>query len=117
METAGKDVLYTIAMNLELPELLKWCGSGDKIYKDVCNNDDLWRNRLLRDYRDYQKFNSENFSINSLSLKEAYVFLYQLTWIKKLLNTNESELPHGHTLYRLFIESSSQSYIRVDENF
>ncbi len=91
METANKNELYTIAMNLELPDLLRWCISGKRILEDVCKNDDLWRNRLLRDYPDYEKFNSESFSINSLSLKEAYVFLYQLTWIKKMLGSGETE--------------------------
>jgi Leucine-rich repeat (LRR) protein len=85
METVSKDVLFTIAMNLELPELLKWCSSNSRIQKDVCNNDNnVWRSKLLKDFPDYSKFNLKR------SLRETYVFMYQLSYIKKLLNTEES---------------------------
>ncbi len=91
MENASKDVLFTIAMDLELPSLLRWCQSGSRIQKDVCNNSDVWRSKLLRDYPDYEKFNLNR------SLKETYVFMYQLSLIKKLLNTEES-------LYEIFLK-------------
>ena len=90
MDIASKDVLFTIAMNLELPDLLKWCESNSKIHRDVCNNDNVWRSKLLGDYPDYRKFNLNR------SLREIYVFLYQLSYIKKLLNTKES-------LYDIFL--------------
>ena len=90
MDTASKDVLFTIAMNLELPDLLKWCESNSKIHRDVCNNDNVWRSKLLADYPDYRKFNLDR------SLREIYVFLYQLSLIKILLNTKES-------LYEIFL--------------
>ena len=92
MENASKDVLFTIAMNLELPGLLRWCSSNSKIHRSVCQNDDVWRSKLLKDYpKDYQKFDLKK------SLRETYVFLYQLSYIKKLLNTNES-------LYEIFLK-------------
>ena len=84
METASKDVLFTIAMNLELPSLLKWCASNSRINRNVCFNDDVWRSKLLKDYPDYEKFELNR------SLRETYILLYQLSYIKKLLNTNES---------------------------
>jgi Leucine-rich repeat (LRR) protein len=94
MENVSKDVLFTIAMNLDLPSILKWCSSNSKIMKDVCQNDHMWRSKLLKDfpneYPDFQKFDLNR------SLKETYVFLYQLSYIKKLLNTQES-------LYNIFL--------------
>ena len=90
METASKDVLFTIAMNLQLPELLKWCSSNSRINKDVCQNDHVWRSKLLKDYPDYQKFNLKK------SLRETYVFMYQLEYIQKVLATKES-------LYDIFL--------------
>ena len=88
METASKDVLFTVAMKLDLPNLLRWCSTSSRINRDVCNNDNLWRAKLLKDYPDgypdYQIFNMKN------SLREMYIFLYQLSWIKKVLQTNES---------------------------
>jgi Leucine-rich repeat (LRR) protein len=93
METASKDVLFTIAMELDLPDLLRWCSSNSRINRDVCQNKDVWRSKLLKDYPDYLKFKLNR------SLKETYVFLYQLTYIKKLLNTNES-------LYEIFLKKT-----------
>ena len=84
METASKDVLFTIALNLKLPDLLRWCSSNSKINRDVCNNDNVWRSKLLKDYPDI-----EIFQLNK-SLRETYVFLYQLTYIKELLNSDDS---------------------------
>ena len=82
METASKDILFTIAMDLDLPSLLRWCQTESRIQKAVCNNPDVWRSKLIRDgYSDYEKFDLKK------SLKETYVFLYQLSLIKKLLNT------------------------------
>ena len=81
-------------MNLKLPDLLRWCESNSRINKDVCQNDHVWRSKLLKDfpegYPDYKKFNLNR------SLRETYVFLYQLSYIKKLLNTSES-------LYDIFL--------------
>ena len=68
METASKDVLFTIAMDLDLPSLLKWCESGSRINHSVCQNDNVWRNKLLRDYPDYERFDLKR------SLRETYVF-------------------------------------------
>src|SRR5665647_1117112 len=90
MDAASKDVLFTIAMDLDLPSLLRWCQSGSRIHKDVCNNPNVWRSKLLRDYPDYEKFDLKK------SLKETYVFMYQLSLIKKLLGTEES-------LYDIFL--------------
>jgi Leucine-rich repeat (LRR) protein len=93
MDIASKDVLFSIAMNLELPSLLRWCQSNSRIQKDVCNNDNVWRINLLRDYPDYEKFDLKR------SLKETYVFMYQLSYIKKLLGTEEN-------LYDIFLRKN-----------
>ena len=47
-----------LAMNLELPALLRWCVSDKRILDKVCNEESVWRNKLKKDYPDYQKFNS-----------------------------------------------------------
>ena len=61
MDTSSKDVLFTIAMKLDLPDLLRWCESNSKIHRDVCNNENVWRSKLLIDYPDYQKFDLKSF--------------------------------------------------------
>jgi Leucine-rich repeat (LRR) protein len=84
MENASKDVLFTIALNLDLPSILKWCSSNSRINRYICQNDNFWRSKLLKDYPDYQKFDLNR------SLKETYVFLYQLFYIRRVLDTNDS---------------------------
>ena len=84
MDNASKDVLFIIAMQLDLPTLLRWCQSSARINKNVCNNDNLWRSKLMKDYPDYQNFNLEK------SMKETYVFMYQLSYIKRKMNSDES---------------------------
>jgi Leucine-rich repeat (LRR) protein len=84
MENASKDVLFTIALNLDLPSILKWCSSNSRINRYICQNNSFWRSKLLKDYPDYQKFDLNR------SLKETYVFLYQLSYIRELLDTNDS---------------------------
>ena len=92
MESASKDVLFTIALNLELPDLLRWCVSKSKINQDVCNNEHVWRTKLLQDYPNYEDIGDEDYLsfISSLSLRETYVFIYQLYYIRKLLNKEET---------------------------
>ena len=60
MENASKDVLFTIAMDLDLPSLLRWCQSNSKINRDVCQNDTVWRSKLLKDYSDYMILDLKN---------------------------------------------------------
>ena len=91
MDNATKDVLFTIALNLDLPSLLRWCQSSSHIRRNVCNNPNVWRSKLLQDYPDYLIFKLKK------SLKETYVFMYQLSLIKKLLNSQES-------LYNIFLK-------------
>jgi Leucine-rich repeat (LRR) protein len=84
MENAPKDILFTIGMDLDLPDLLKWCSSSSRINKNVCQNDNIWRSKLLKDFPDFEKFNLNR------SLRETYVFLYQLSYIKKHMETSKS---------------------------
>lgn len=86
METSSKDVLFSIAMNLDLPDLLRWCSSHPRINRNVCQNEHLWRSKLLKDYPEYQTFNLDK------SLREIYVFLYQLTYIRNLLRHPKKSL-------------------------
>ena len=76
METTSKDVLFTIAMNLELPSLLRWCASNSRINNNVCQNEHLWRSKLLQDfpieYPDYEKFELDTFRFVPLLGEQAW---------------------------------------------
>ena len=64
MDQSSKDVLFTIAMKLDLPDLLRWCTSSSRINRDVCNNENVWRSKLLLDYPGYHKFDLKHFLSN-----------------------------------------------------
>ena len=42
MERLSKDDLFTIAINLEVGDLLNFCESSDRINKLICEKDNIW---------------------------------------------------------------------------
>lgn len=93
LETLPKDVLFTLALELDLPSMLKWCRTNAYINEKVCNNSAVWNKKLLTEYPDSQKFN-----LNKTG-KEMYIFMHHLSLVKKelLYYTKES-------LYDIFLE-------------
>ena len=88
MESLPKDILFKMALDSELPAILSWCQTSKKFKEKVCGNDDVWRAKLLKDYPDYEELDLS--FLSPPSLKEKYVFMYQLEYIKKLLDSKES---------------------------
>ncbi len=93
MESFPKDVLFTLALELDLPSMLKWCETNPRINEKVCNNQDVWKRKLLKDYQDYQRF-----ELNKAP-NQIYNFMYQLSLVKELLKTDE-------TLYDIYLKKS-----------
>ncbi len=46
----SKDVIIYMALNLDLPEILKLCQTSRRFNKTVCKNRDFWSNKLQRDF-------------------------------------------------------------------
>ena len=80
METLNKDMLVKIALEFDLPSILRFCSSGKRINEKVCKNTDFWYNKLKKDFTDYQKLNLNK------TLKDIYILLYNLTVLKDKLN-------------------------------
>ena len=73
MESASKDVLFSIGLQLDPRSLGRWSKCCSRIHKYVYQNLNLWSNKLLLDYSDYEKiFN------NYKSSKDMYIFMYRL---------------------------------------
>ena len=104
MEVLPKDVLFSIAIRLDLPELLKWCASGSIINDRVCGNVDIWNYKLKNEFPNYPLNLRQNTSkgIGNYSPKETYILLYKLYKIKKAFRTNTS-LDKLYNLERLYI--------------
>lgn len=73
-------------LDIPLPSLLKLCEYFKDLNK-VCDNPDFWTYKLNKDYPDYYELNLS--FLSPLSPREIYVFMYQLYYIKTLINTNE----------------------------
>ena len=50
MENLPKDVLYSIAMELDCPEVLAYCLTNKRIYDKGCNHIYFMKNKLIRDF-------------------------------------------------------------------
>ena len=85
MDKASKDVLFMIALDLSLPELLNWCLSSKRVNQKVCQNRDVWISKLKRDFSD------EDISY----FKNVFPsYSYQLTH-PKLLKSQHHHFLHG----------------------
>jgi hypothetical protein len=77
MENLNKDVLILLALELDYMDIFKFCDTSSKINNIVCKNNNFWRNKLYKDYPNYdfqQKHNAEN-----------YKKIYQQMVIEKLI--------------------------------
>ena len=86
MEEFYPDALFLIAMELDLPDLLQFCGSSSRFNKIICQQEPIWRYKLNQDYPNYLDFNFNK------SLREIYNSLYRIDQLKQKLNINLSLL-------------------------
>ena len=83
MEHLNVDELFSIAIQLDLPDILSLCKSSKRFNQLVCLRDRIWLALLERDFPDYQKLNIIS------SPRENYKLLYQLYQLKQKLNLPE----------------------------
>jgi len=83
MNKLSHDLLYSLALELDLPDLINFCKTNEKINKYVCENDKIWISKLIREFPEYNKINL------NLSKKNLYVLLWKLSNIKRKLNLKQ----------------------------
>lgn len=71
MEGMTRDALILIALELELPDLLHFCQTQNKINLSVCENDLFWSAKLVRDFN-YK----ESKRVTPIGPKREYKRLY-----------------------------------------
>lgn len=81
MDKLSKDELFVIAMELDLPAILKLCSSNKKINDRLCLRDTIWVQKL-KEFPDYQE-HLEDFK--NMNKREIYTLLYQLKSLKEKL--------------------------------
>lgn len=94
MEKLNKDELFSLAIHLDVPALLKFCQTN-KTFQKICTRDELWNYRLKADFPDYKKFLldlntdsmyfSRKFDLSKTKKSDLYLLLYSLKDIKERL--------------------------------
>jgi len=98
MEKLGKDQLFLLAIELDLPSLLQFCNTSKRINDLVCKRNEIWLYKLNKEFPNYKN------SKISGSYKKIYetLFLNDLKIIVKKLYLRENfDLNELYTLYNL----------------
>ncbi|GAI81263.1 unnamed protein product, partial [marine sediment metagenome] len=49
-EHLSKDVIFLLALELDLPSILQLCLTSKKYNQHICENPNFWKNKLLKEY-------------------------------------------------------------------
>ena len=85
MEKLNRDELFSLAIHLDTPSLLKFCQTNKYFSEKICARDEIWNHRLITDFPDYKLLNVNK----TESTKEIYQLLYSLTELKNKLILRE----------------------------
>ena len=89
MDRLSRYELFSLAIQLELPELIAMCKTSNRFNEAICEQDPIWRYRLERDYPDHERLQK------TLPPREKYQLLHQLSTLKTKLNAS-------HDIYELY---------------
>ena len=64
----SKDILIELAIELDLPDIIKWCSVNKRFNDATCKSETFWRRKFNHDYGDYPK-------VPGLSWKEFYRYV------------------------------------------
>ena len=85
METFNKDELFSLAIKLDLPDLIALCQTNKRFHEALYFPDTIWLFLLKTYFPSHDQFNLK------LSPRETYNLLYQLTQLKEKLALLEKE--------------------------
>jgi Leucine-rich repeat (LRR) protein len=92
MNLLNRDELFSIAIHLDLPDLLALCGTNKLIDNRLCVKDAIWNYKLNIDFPEYDKTGSRK-------LKDIYISLYKIRNFKNKLGLKD-------TIYDLYKSKS-----------
>jgi len=84
MDKLPKDALFSLALQLNLPDLLRFCTSSKRINDLICRKNDIWIAKLNREFPNYNSMFQKD------TPRETYTLLYDLTNLKNKLGLKES---------------------------
>ena len=85
MEELPSDILFSLAIHLDLPDLLHFCSSSNRINNILCKKEPIWRYKLKQDFSN----DMTNFASLSKIPKELYILFWNLRDIKRQLKLEQ----------------------------
>ena len=79
MENLSKDELMLIAIEFDLPDLLRFCSSSKRINDKICGQNDIWIYKLNREFSP-----EEIKELRQKTHRETYTLLYQLRQLQEI---------------------------------
>ena len=107
MELLTSDALFALAIQLELPELLKFCRSSKKINNAVCKKDNIWYYKLTKEFPNWKTLILDPNLKNPKTLqpitqmktpKDIYILLY---WYN-IFKTLKEKLKIKEDIYKIY---------------
>ena len=68
----NKDMLVKIALELDLPDLLNLCLTNPEYNRKICNNNDLWRWKMIKDFPDVETRTKDRYTLLYNKFKRAH---------------------------------------------
>lgn len=78
MNSLRKDELFRTAIELDLPDLLSFCGASKIINDKICKRSDIWLYKINKEFPEYKV-------VSSLSAKEQYEELYRFNRVAEYI--------------------------------
>ena len=68
----NKDMLVKIALELDLPDLMNLCLTNPEYNRKICNDNDLWRWKMIKDFPDVETRTKERYTLLYNKFKLAH---------------------------------------------
>ena len=68
MQRLTKDELFSLAIHLDLADILRLCSTSKYVERNLCLRDSIWNYKLQNEFPDYKNLNVENKSKKEIQL-------------------------------------------------
>ena len=83
MDKLNTDELFSLAIQLDLPDLLAMCQTSKRFQESVCQRNSIWTYRLEQDFPEDQNLTKV------LTPKEKFILLYKFDQFRKKVGINQ----------------------------
>ncbi len=112
METLPKDLRRKIALELSPPDLIRFCVSEKKLYEEICDSKEFWRQKIARDFPEVFTY-SQRHKMILINPKNTY--MRKVTEISKMIDEFVNKFPKNiqrqlyNDIYNLYEEKKIEA--------